>query len=309
MKEVPSVESQVLAEKKPFKPEVLAESLGVGVEVVIGMIEKLRDDGYTFTKSGEFTVKSKSSVPETVFDATKMFNGRHFTFGVISDTHLGNKQERVDLLSGAYDTFKKEGVRTIFHAGDMTDGWGVYKGQEFELSVLGQEAQIQYARDVYPKRYRTTTLAISGNHDLREYEHGGADPLVQICKQRPDIVYLGQMAAKVRMTEGLTAEILHPAGGSAYALSYKAQREINARSPDDIPDMLVYGHYHTSFYMHYRNLHFLQCPSLKDAGIWEHRLGLNSTLGFWIVNAAVSEDLSHFDRFQPELFTFSGKKK
>jgi predicted phosphodiesterase/biotin operon repressor len=308
MVEKADISTAILKEKKPFSADVLATALGVGVEIVTEAIAKLESEGYSFARSGEKIVKSKAALPETIFDASKILHGRHLIFGVVADTHLGSKHARADLLEQAYESFETEGVKTVFHCGDLTDGWGVYRGQEFELTVIGQEDQITHAREVYPKSYRATTMLISGNHDLREYERGGADPLVQICRDRRDLVYLGQMAAKVKIGN-VTAELLHPFGGTAYALSYKAQKEINARSPNDLPDILMYGHYHTSFYMHYRNLHFLQVPSLKDPGVWERRLGLNTTLGFWVVNATLSDDLAFLQKFQPELFTFRGKKK
>lgn len=228
--------------------------------------------------------------------------GNPFHFGLISDTHLASKQERLHELNEMYQTFKKEGIRVVIHAGDMTDGYGVYRGQEFEVKCAGQDEQIEYAVANYPKIAGIDTYFITGNHDLRMYERGGVDPGKPISKQRPDLHYLGQMAARIKMYDGTTMEVLHPDGGVAYALSYKAQRSINNLTPDNVPDMMAWGHYHTSYYMYYRRIHFNQVPSFKGQGIWEKRLGLNPTIGGWIIDGQVQG--GKVNRYKPTLFTY-----
>jgi predicted phosphodiesterase len=204
-----------------------------------------------------------------------------------------------------YATFEKEGITTVFDCGDLTAGWKVYHGQEMELTHFGQDEQIDYVIKSHPRRKGITTFAISGNHDLKEYERGGADPLVQIEHCRDDIVYLGQLSANVKLTEGVTLEMLHPGGTYPYALSYKAQRDINNRQPNQLPDILAYGHYHGAFYMYYRGIHFIQAPTFKNQGLWERRMGLNPVVGGWIVEAAVYGD--RIGWFKPQLHTFDRK--
>lgn len=298
VKPLETVEDKLLKEK-PQTPEQLAVSLGVGVDVVIGAIEHLKEQGYTFIEAGDTLIRSKVCNGGEVFDHSKLHD-RNLHFGVVSDTHLGSKKERLDSLNEVYDVFESEGVTVVYHAGDITDGIGVYKGQENEIKVYGQEAQVEYATEVYPKRDGIDTYFISGNHDMRQYEQGGADPGSTISRMRPDMKYLGQMTARVKLPEEIEMELLHPGGGGSYALSYKFQKYINALPPEQVPDIEVWGHYHTSFYMHYRNVHCLQAPSMKDAGIWEKRLGLNSTVGGWLVDGKIS-DQGNLSRFKPEL--------
>jgi len=90
----------------------------------------------------------------------------------------------------------------------------------------------------------------------------------------------------------------------AYALSYKAQRDINNRPSDRLPDILVYGHFHTSYYMYYRGIHFLQTPCFKDIGIYEKRKGLNPTIGFWVVTVKLNDNLNRIASFSPKLYAF-----
>lgn len=122
-----------------------------------------------------------------------------------------------------YHIFKKEGVKIIIHAGDISDGYGVYRGQEFEVKCPGQDEQVEYVVKNYPKIKGLDTFFITGNHDLRMYEKGGIDIGHSISQQRKDLHYLGQVTAKVIMADDTTMEILHPDGSCSMALSYKAQ--------------------------------------------------------------------------------------
>ena len=293
-------------ERNPRPIEDIAEEIGVGVDFVRAGISSLKNQGYGIDDNGEMFIRSKTSPERDVFDLGGILS-KDFKIGAISDPHLASKKERLEDLQATYEIFKSQGVSVVLNAGDITDGWGVYRGQEFEVKYFGQEEQIAYTVAKYPQVPGIITLFITGNHDLKQYEKGGVDPGVAISQQREDMKYLGQVYAKVRFPNGAMAELLHPGGGTAYALSYKPQRFINNLAPQDVPDIMVWGHYHTSFYMHYRNVNFIQAPCFKDAGIFEKRLGLNPTIGAWIIEGKIS-DQGNISKFKPELITFDQKK-
>lgn len=297
---------EVLKLKKEFTPRQIAESYNVKSDEVVRVIDLLIEEGFRFVNCDGTFIRSKSSEGQLSFDASKLFKNGLLHFGVVSDTHLGSKFERLDALEVMYDRFQQAGIKTVFHVGDVTDGSRVYKGQEFEQNVLGQEAQIAYTIKNYPKRDGIQTIAIAGNHDLKMYEQSGADPMVQIARARKDITYIGQYSARVKMGDRVVMDMLHPMGNQCYAVSYKAQRAINAMSPEDIPNMLVFGHYHNSLYLNYRGVHFLQVPCFKDQSLqFEKRLGLTSNIGGWIVEGKSNGEVVR--EFQPRLVTF-GKK-
>jgi len=304
------LERYVLKERKAFTPEQVAQVAKVGVAEVERMIDKLVADGYHFEKSGEVYIRSRGEAPTPLYDATRVFNGRHAKFAIVSDTHLCSKYERSEALQAAYDVAKKEGIHQVFHCGDVTDGVNVYKGHEFEIKagMNGQEAQIDYAIKHYPKKSGVETIAIEGNHGLRGYEHGGVDPMVQIARARPDIKYLGQYDATVKLADQVKMELIHPRGNQAYALSYRAQREIQNRNVEGLPNILAYGHFHTAYYMHYRAIDFLQVPCFKGEGIFERRSGWNNVVGMWVVEATLFSDMEAVQKFKPELVRFDRLK-
>lgn len=299
-----NLQTELLKLKGEFTPRQVAEKYKVEVEAVIEVLDTLTENGYRFVNCDGTYIRSKSNEGRVNFDASKLFKGGLLHFGLVSDTHLGSKFERLDALEAMYDRFAQAGIKTVFHVGDVTDGSRVYKGQEFEQHVLGQQAQIEYTIDRYPRRNGIQTIVIGGNHDLKMYEQSGADPLVSIARARKDITYIGQYAARVQMADKVVMDMLHPMGNQAYAVSYKAQRAINAMSPEDMPNILTYGHYHNSLYLNYRGIHFLQTPCFKDQSLqFEKRLGLISNIGGWIVEGKTNGEVVR--EFTPRLVTFA----
>lgn len=298
---------KIIKEKKTQPIGELAERLGVGVDFVVATIDQLREEGYGIGRHEGIMIRSKTGEKGEIFDASEIID-KYFKIGLVSDNHSSSKKERLEELHAMYDIFEKEGVNVVLHAGDITDGVGVYRGQEYEVHKFGQQQQIDYAVESYPRRKGIETLFITGNHCLKEYQRGGVDPGYPIARRRDDMTYLGKAHAKVMFPNGAIAELLHPDGGGAYALSYKAQKFINNLNPEDVPEMMMWGHYHNSFYMHYRNVHFVQAPCFKGAGIWEKRKGLNPTIGGWLIEGKIS-DYGTIDQFKPELFRFQGSEK
>ena len=288
---------------KPISPEEIADQTGFSIAAVEDIIEEQMEDGRGITAIGDSFVKTRSvdgsQNPEE--DDSDLL-GDHFKIGIMSDAHLAAKEEKLEELHMMYDVYEAEGVKVVYNAGDITEGWGVYRGQEFEVKLPGQEEQIAYAIENYPRRPGIITKFITGNHDLRQYERGGVDPGRSISRERDDLIYLGPMAATVNLKDNVKMELLHPAGGLSYAISYKAQKYINNLTSEQLPDILVFGHYHTSFYMHYKDVHFLQAPCFKGQGLWEKRLGLNPTIGGWLVEGAIKDGV--VSQFKPELHTF-----
>jgi predicted phosphodiesterase len=299
---------EVLKLRTEFTPRQVAERFKVEESGVTAVLDTLIQDGFRFVNCDGTWIRTKANEGRINYDASKLFKGGLLHFGLVSDTHLGSKFERLDALEVMYDRFQQAGVHTVFHVGDLTDGSHVYKGQEFEQNVMGQQAQIDYAIKKYPKRSGITTYAIAGNHDLKMYEGSGADPLVSISRARPDIKYIGQYSARVKMTDNVHMDLLHPMGSQAYALSYKGQRMINAMNPEDLPNILATGHYHCSFNMNYRGVDFVQVPCFKDPSLqFEKRLGLTSNIGGWIIEGKSNGE--QVRDFNPRLVLFKNNIK
>jgi len=74
-----------------------------------------------------------------------------------------------------YDIFQQEGIETVYHAGDITEGVNMRRGHEYEVFKHGTDEQQQYVIDNYPKRKGIITKFITGNHDHSGIKAAGHD--------------------------------------------------------------------------------------------------------------------------------------
>lgn len=242
------------------------------------------------SKRGYFASKVPPQVSGNTFiaDDTKV-SGNKYKFAVISCTHLGSKYQQLTHLYTFYDVCQKRHVRTVFHCGDLVDGERVYRGQEYELFVHGADDQIDYAVQNYPKVKGIKTIAILGNHDQSFYVTSGVNVVKAIAEKRPDIEYVGDYYATAKV-DGIKVALMHGAGGSSYARSYKLQKIIEQLSPEQKPHMLFLGHYHIQVHIPaYRNVEGYMIGCFQAQTPFLTRLGLQPTIGGLIVEVITDE--------------------
>jgi predicted phosphodiesterase len=210
-------------------------------------------------------------------------------FGVVSDTHFCSKLARMDELHTFYQICAKEGIRHIVHSGDVLDGWRIFRGQENEVHTFGAMNQVQYVINNYPKVNGVTTHFITGNHDLCWWNNAGIEVGELISQRRPDMVYLGQYQGDV-ILNGVVIRLHHGESGGAYAISYKPQKILEQIPSGKKPHIMIFGHWHISFYFFYRLIHTLQAGCFQDQSTYLLRKGLNPTIGGWTVKVRVAND-------------------
>lgn len=206
--------------------------------------------------------------------------GNVVRFGVISDTHLGSKYCQISFLRWFYTHLKKHNAEFVLHAGDITDGIGIYRGQEFEVHAHGHQEQLEFAVNNYPNGL--PTYFISGNHDLGAFERGGADIGKDIASQREDLIYLGQLGAYVYINHA-KVYLVHGMGIPAYALSYKAQKMVEAFSTENKPNMLIIGHFHTAFQAFIRNIWAMHAGGFQGQTPFLRRKAIFPVIGGYFV--------------------------
>lgn len=171
------------------------------------------------------------------------FSGTVIRFGAMSDTHLGSKYENLNLLDAAYDMYEREGIKDVYHSGDLLDGENMYRGQVYELHVHGCDDQIAYAVDRYPQRKGIKTYFIIGNHDGSFWKRSGIDIGLMVAAARPDMIYLGPDEADVELRSKTGKAMLrlhHPHKGTAYSLSYNSQKYIESLTGGHKSNMICF---------------------------------------------------------------------
>ena len=224
-------------------------------------------------------------------------------FAIMGDTQIGSKYAQLTYLHSFYDLCAEEGIKNVYHTGDLTDGLKMRVGHEYELYEISADDMRDDVIKNYPKREGITTHFISGNHDASIYKQVGYDIGTAIANARPDMKYLGRDCAVINITPNCTLELRHPWDGTAYALSYKIQKMIEAMESDSKPNILAVGHYHKAEYLFYRNVHALQTGCFQGQTPFTRGKGISVHLGGWIVTVRVDKD-GHIQGFAPEFVPY-----
>lgn len=232
-------------------------------------------------------------------------------FGVIGDTQIGSLYQRLDALALFYRRCADEGVRDILHAGDVLAGWRVYKGQEFELHPEGVSwaGQRRIFAEKVPVIEGMRTIFITGNHDASFKKLIGMSPGEELGRARDDWKFIGEdtgtVVLKAENGERFTVQLLHPGGGTAYAVSYHAQKIIESMAGGQKPDLICVGHYHKSMYLPaYRNVACLLAGCFEDQTPFMVQHSLAAHVGGWIVTVALGDRKKLTGRMQAEWIGF-----
>lgn len=224
-------------------------------------------------------------------------------FAIMGDTQLGSKYTQLTHLHNFYDICEREGIKDVYHTGDLTEGLKMRAGHEYEVYVVSADEMRDDVVKNYPKRDGITTHFITGNHDASIYRHIGYDIGQAIANLRPDMEYLGRDCAVINLTPNCTLELRHPWDGTTYALSYKTQKMIEAMESDSKPNILAVGHYHKAEYLFYRNIHTLQSGCFQGQTPFTRGKGISVHLGGWIVTIRVDKD-GYIQGFAPEFVPY-----
>lgn len=211
-------------------------------------------------------------------------------FAIIGDTQLGSKYAQISHLKNFYELCALEGIKDVYHTGDVTDGLKMRSGHEYELYKTSADDMVQDVIENYPRIEGITTHFITGNHDASIYKQVGYDIGNTISEKRPDMKYLGRDCALIFLTPNCKLELRHPWDGTAYALSYKPQKMIEAMESDSKPNILAIGHYHKAEYMFYRNVHCLQTGCFQGQTPYTRGKGISVHMGGWIVTIHVDKN-------------------
>lgn len=237
--------------------------------------------------------------------------GNVIRFGLIGDTHIGSMYHREDALRAYYTRCREEGVTDILHSGDVLAGWRVYPGQEFELRPDAKSWPEQ--RDIFAREAALTdgmtTVFITGNHDNSFKKLVGMVPGDEFQRLVPSWKFIGQDIGDVDLVspDGLKfrVRLLHPGGGTAYAVSYHAQKIVEAMSGGQKPDLISIGHYHKSMYLPaYRNVVSIMPGCFESQTPFMIQRSIAAHVGGWIITATLSPRKKLTTRVQAEWIGF-----
>lgn len=290
---------------KRHSPHVqqVAEDLELEEYQIYGLIAILKKRGYYFDILEDRVVKIKPLKENDIYEIEN--NLEHLKLLLISDTHLGSKYDRLDILRYLYKKAEENGTNYVLHSGDLTEGVSNRPQQLYELRECSYTAQRDYVVDKYPKS-SIPTYIIAGNHDLWWIKKCGSDIVEDICDRRDDLHYLGSDCEDLKIGK-LRIRMYHGNGGSAYAKSYKVQKYLDSIPAEERPHILQTGHTHQAFYMKQGNTHCFQTSCLQDLTPYERSMGFSNDKSCWWVDVYMDRKGNPIEVKQ-ELESFVKKK-
>lgn len=226
--------------------------------------------------------------------------GATHRFGVIGDTHIGSKAFKPEYLLDAFETFDSDGIDTILHVGDVTEGMSNRAGHVYELTHIGYAEQKDYATELL-SQWSGKWYMIDGNHDRWYIKSNGARIVEDICKSLPDAEFLGHDEGDLFVND-TWIKLWHGEDGSSYATSYRIQKLIEAFPGGEKPHILLSGHVHKQGYFFERNVHAISTGAVCTQSKWMRSTRKPNHTGYWEIE--FTENESGVARFRPEFFPF-----
>jgi predicted phosphodiesterase len=287
--------------------EQIADHADLSPKRVREALDAAGRDGYRVQEAAGRVVLERAPLPthQTHEVSAALFDGDEFAVGLVSDTHICSVEERVAELHAAYDVFEREGIREVWHGGDLVAGSSIYRHQVKDLKVVAYEQQVEKAVNDYPLRPGIRTKMISGNHDL-EGAAGqvGADPVAAFAYRRDDIDYLGQYSAYLTLPQKTRIHLLHPMKGSSYAVSYQPQKHAEAYQGGRKPHATLFGHWHRRGDFTWRGINCLLLGCFEGQTDLARRAGLGEpAVGFHILRMRIADD-GTIVRWEPSWYPF-----
>lgn len=222
-----------LRKEKGLLLSTLAKRLHVTVPQAHAIVGNLEESGYILHRRGDrVRIGRVSAYRQSDFVERSPLDGNTRRFGVLSDTHLASKHERLDVLHAAYDRYAELGITEVYHCGNLVEGEAPFN--QYELLAHGCTDQALYCVANYPQRSGMTTHFITGLcHEGWWMKREGLDFGRYLMGElrmvgREDMNYLGFSEVDIALVnaegESTMMRLFHPGGGTAYALSYATQK-------------------------------------------------------------------------------------
>lgn len=275
----------------------LADELDVSPHTVVEAISALREQAATIDEDeGGFAILHDIRPKEPVQESLEELGERQgrFLIGITADWHVGSKYCREDVIRGLYEWYRKEGVTTVYLAGNWIDGEANFN--TFDLETHGMSAQVQRFLELCPSVQGMTTKVLSGDdHEGWYVQREGIDigqylQMAATKAGRSDILDIGYMERDIELAPTQVLRVIHAGGGSAYATSYVAQKYAESLQGGEKPRIVAMGHYHKLSYEYPREIFMVQPGCAQDQTPFMRKKKLQAHVGGCILDVRLNSD-------------------
>lgn len=292
----------------------LMAATGASPDAVMAAIDRLTADGYKIVRSDNSWQIPKQTQAAYVTGAKIQLVSRPdntFLFGACGDQHIGSKYFREDVLAGVYERYDRAGVQCVFNTGNWIDGEANFN--RYDIVAHGMDEQLRLMSSVFPKHDFPTYAVTGDDHEGWYAQREGID----VGKYAENVMRsaghdwhdLGYMEAHVELVNANTGAkallaVVHPGGGSAYALSYKPQKIIESYEGGEKPAVALYGHYHKMDAGLVRNVWYLQTGCTQDQTPFMRKKSLEAHVGGAMIGLEQDPDTGAIIGFTPTLWRY-----
>lgn len=294
----------------------LSEKLDRSEGTIRTAIAQLKDEHYNVLEtdghvslSGD--IKPGNKEPLIVHNMSA-YRGEFRSFGACGDNHMGSNHERLDVLNALYDIYAERGVTEVFNTGNWIEG--EFRLNKHDIKIKGMQNQVDYFIDKYPQRPGIVTYFVAGDDHEGWYQQRECFDIGEYAEDRAkragrdDLRYLGYVEADIKLTvpngSSCLMKIMHPGGGSAYALSYASQKLVESFQGGEKPSILLYGHYHKFDYNYAREVHCIGTGCTVDQSIFMRKCKIQAHVGGTIVRVRQDPDDGHVNECNVSFLPF-----
>ncbi len=241
-----------------------------------------------------------------IFWEIKSFPDNKFRFGAFGDLHAASKYCRWEVREDLTRRAEKFGAQAILDTGNWIDGEASFN--RYDVEKVGMDEQLGILADRYPKTPVPTYAVTGADHEGWYVKREGIDigrHCESVMRQAGHLwTNLGYMQADIILRNHNTGvasvlRIMHPGGGSAYALSYRPQKIIESMEGGEKPAVLLMGHYHKIDFGLVRNVWYVQTGTGQDQTPFMAQKAIEAHVGGFLIEMEQDPETGGIVEFTP----------
>lgn len=225
--------------------------LGISNRAMYDKILKLSNRGYKLDRkyyyTGDIEYITNNGYKNDISDISIITSNKDNEFRalLVSDLHIGSRNERMDSINDMYEYCIKNSIHIIINAGDLVNGMIGLPSKH-----SGFYEQIDYLINNYPFDNNILNFCVLGNHDYDSLNNTGQDLMMVLNNYRHDIVPLGYGIGTINVKNDKIIVQHHLSTGPKYE--------------DKVSSLVLKGHSHKMKMVNKGNRIFLKIPTLSN---------------------------------------------